>query len=73
MKVILYCSKDDSIESFRDYFNLDKINFRIWSHYKGINVANKIVYVISDKFKADIDRILMLKTQDLPDNNIFIL
>jgi hypothetical protein len=71
--VILYCAKGDSIRQFREFFGLEKINQRIWSKEGGINHSNNIVYIVEEKHKHDIDRILMLKAQHLPDNNIFIL
>lgn len=73
MKLMLYVAKQDSIEHFRDYFNLNDINRRIWSKTDGINKWNNVVYVLEDKHKTDAERILMLKTQDVADNNVFIL
>ena len=73
MKVILFCGKEDSMKDVRHYFNLEHINRRIWNKTGGININNNVVYLIEEKHRFDIDRILMLKTQDLPDNNIFIL
>ena len=73
MKLMLYCAKGDSVEGFRDYFNLNHVNRRIWSINEGFNRWNNVVYVLEDKHKADAERILMLKTQDVADNNIFIL
>lgn len=43
---------------------------RIWGE---TNTTNNVVYLIEDRHKSDIDRILMLKTQDVPDNHVFIL
>lgn len=45
----------------------------MWISTGGINISNNVVYVKEEKFKTDIDRILMLKTQDIPDNNVFVL
>lgn len=73
LKLIFYCSPTDPIEKFREYFDLQDINRRIWSNTGGLNIHNNIVYVIEDSHKSDIDRILMLKTQDIPDNNVFVL
>lgn len=73
LKLILFCSHKDSIQTFNQYFDLEEINRRIWSKSEGLNLNNNIVYVIEQKHKPDLDRILMLKTQDVADNNIFIL
>lgn len=69
-KLVLFCAKDDSIEKFRNFFGLEHINERIW---EGCNSQNNLVYIIEEKHKVDLDRILMLKTQDIPDNNVFVL
>lgn len=71
-KVILFCGKDDN-EDFIAHFGLKDINRRIWSNSGGVNIANNVVYIIEDKHRSDIDRILMPKVTDVPDNNIFVL
>ena len=74
LKLLLYCGVSDSVESFREYFGLEDINSRIWSNQEGgLNHQNNLVYVIAEKHKIDIDRILMLKTQDIAENHVFIL
>ena len=73
MKIIFYSAKGDSIEDFREYFGLNDVCARIWSATEGLNKNNKAVYVIEQKHKTDIDRILMLKALDIPDNNVFVL
>lgn len=69
-KLILYCSCSDSVEEFRSFFGLEQINRRIWDGY---NTANNVVYVLEEKHRSDIDRILMLKAQEPANNHIFIL
>ncbi len=69
-KLVMHCGKEDSIEKVRSFFGLEDINRRIW---RGYNFQNNLVYLIEEKHKLDLDRILMLKTQDIPDNNVFVL
>lgn len=64
------CGPEDSVEDYRSFFGLEDINRRIW---EGYNHSNIVVYIVSEKHKMDIDRILMLKAQDFPDNHYFIL
>lgn len=73
MKLIFYCAQQDSISDFRGYFGLQNINMRIWRESGGINGCNNVVYIIEDRNKTDVDRILMVKAVDVPDNNIFVL
>ncbi len=49
------------------------INRQIWAGNNGLNKDNNTVFIIEDKHRSDIDRILMPKVTDVPDNNIFIL
>jgi hypothetical protein len=70
---VLYCSCGDSFEDFSNYFDLKNINRRIWAKTEGLNLSNNVVYIMQERHKSDIDRILMLKTQDIADNNVFIL
>lgn len=69
-KLLLYCSCSDSVEEFRSFFGLEQVNRRIW---EGYNTANNVVYVLDEKHRSDIDRILMLKAQDAANNHVFIL
>jgi hypothetical protein len=69
-KLILHCANNDAIEEFRAFFGLGDINRRIWKDY---NRNNNIVYIIEEKHKSDLDRILMLKAQIPADNHVFIL
>jgi hypothetical protein len=73
LKIILFCAKNDSIEKFREYFGLDNVNRRLWLTTGGLNTHNKVVYVIEQRHKNDVDRVLMLKALDVPDNNVFVL
>lgn len=73
MKLIIYCANGEEHETFRFFFGLDQINKRIWCKYGGINKDNNTVYVIEEKHKPDIDRILMLKAQFIAENHVFFL
>lgn len=46
LKLILFCSHKDSIQTFNQYFDLEEINRRIWSKSEGLNLNNNVVYVI---------------------------
>ena len=59
----MYIANGEEHEAFREYFNLEQINRRIWNKYGGINKWNNTVYIIEEKHKLDIDRLLMLKAQ----------
>jgi hypothetical protein len=73
VKLILYCANGEEHETFREFFGLDQINKRIWSKFGGINKWNNTVYVIEEKHKTDIDRLLMLKAQFIAENHVFFL
>lgn len=53
-------------------FGLKDINRRIWSATDGLNKANNVVYIIDEKHKSDIERILMSKLANYADNHVFV-
>ena len=71
-KLILMNSKFDEDDDIIDIFGLKNINQRIWQAHGGLNVNNNIVYVISEKHKVDVERILVSKVQVQSDNHIFV-
>ena len=71
-KLILMNSKFDEDDDIIDIFGLKNINQRIWQAHGGLNVNNHIVYVISEKHKVDVERILVSKVQVQSDNHIFV-
>jgi hypothetical protein len=73
LKLVLYCAKEDSRQSLEGFFGLRDINARIWRGSGGLNRNNNLVYIIEDKYRTDIDRILMPKVLNIPDNHVFIL
>jgi uncharacterized protein with ATP-grasp and redox domains len=54
-------------------FGLRDINKRMWSHTDGLNKNNNVVYIIDEKHKNDLDRILMSKLPNISDNHVFAL
>jgi len=53
-------------------FDLKDINRRIWAISEGLNKSNNIVYIIDDKHKVDIERILVSKLANYADNHVFV-
>jgi hypothetical protein len=72
-KLVFYCAEEDDLEDFRSFFGLEDINKRLWASTNSLNVSNNMVYIIQEKHRTDIERILMMKIQDFADNNVFIL
>ena len=67
---MFFCALEDSLESFRAYFGLEEVNRKIGGRH---NRRNNLVYLIEEKHRMDIDRILMMKVHDAADNHVFIL
>ena len=71
-KLLLMCSKFDDDGELINVFGLRDINRRIWNRSGGINKQNNVVYVISDKHKVDVERILVSKLANYADNHVFV-
>ena len=71
-KLLLMCSKFDEDDDIIDVFGLKDINKRIWARSSGLNAHNNLVYVISEKHRVDVERILVTKVPNPSDNHIFI-
>lgn len=69
-KVLFFCSLEDTLENFRTFFGLDQINRRIGGKH---NKRNNLVFLIEEKHRGDVDRILMVKLHEVADNHVFIL
>lgn len=72
-KLILVCAYNDDYSKLINKFGLKNINKRIWNGTNGYNKNNNIIYIIDDKHKNDIDRILMSKITNISDNHVFAL
>jgi len=70
-KLILIGAINDSRDDIINFFGLKDINRRIFNN--NYNVNNNLVYIIEDKHKSDLDRILMSKTNIVTDNHVFVL
>ena len=71
-KLILMCSVMDEISDVIRVFGLKDINRRIWANTDGLNKNNNTVYIIDDKHKTDIQRLLSSKLANYADNHVFI-
>ena len=72
-KLVFYCAEEDDLEDFRSFFGLEDINKRLWASKSDININNNVVFIIEEKHRSDIDRILAMKVQDIADNHVFLL
>ena len=64
---------NDKREDIINFFGLNDINKRICNQVNYCNINNNVVYIIEDKNKADLDRILMSKATFVTENHVFIL
>jgi len=71
-KLILMCSIMDEMSQVIRIFGLKDINRRIWAITDGLNKSNNTVYIIDDKHKVDIERLLVSKLANYADNHVFI-
>ena len=71
-KLFLVCSQADDINHVIKMFGLKDINRRIWAATDGLNKANNVVYIIDEKHKSDIERVLMSKLANYADNHVFV-
>ena len=55
-----------------DFFRLWNVNERIWSETDGVNIRNNSVFIVEEKHKTDIDRILMQKVEVPANNHVFV-
>ena len=72
-KLLLMCATSDEYYGLINKFGMRDINKRIWSHTERVNKNNNVVYIIDDKHKSDLDRILMSKIGNVSDNHVFAL
>lgn len=66
------CSIMDEMSQVIRIFGLKDINRRIWAITDGLNKSNNTVYIIDDKHKVDIERLLVSKLANYADNHVFI-
>ena len=71
-RIIFILSEDDDREDFMDFFRLWNVNERIWSETDGVNIRNNSVFIVEEKHKTDIDRILMQKVEVPANNHVFV-
>jgi hypothetical protein len=62
----------DEISQVMKVFGLKDINRRIWASSDGFNKNNNTVYIVDDKHKTDIERLLGSKLANYADNHVFI-
>ncbi len=72
-KLLLMCATGDDYCRLINVFGLRDINKRMWSRTDGLNKNNNVVYIIDEKHKNDLDRILMSKLPNVSDNHVFAL
>jgi hypothetical protein len=72
-KLILMCAAGDECDRLINVFGLRDINKRVWSRSEGVNRDNNVVYIVDEKHKTDLDRILMSKLPNVSDNHVFAL